>query len=359
MTSSRVSPGIIDIATNLTDCVFRGISWGGKKTHDDDFSAMLQRAAVAGVHRIIITGTSLEQSARAIHLCQQHRGLLFCTVGVHPAHAAEFLRPVEPSWNKRLDSVTISPPDEFVAPEAFKKDGTFFTLNEEIIATRRMLLQELVENNRDVVVGYGEIGLDYAELKYCPAEVQKVFFVKQLELAATLGLPLVLHSRDCGMEFAEMLQAHAPLLKNRGVVHSFTGGSEELKAVLSLGLSVGLNGSALRTRALAEAVLPVLPLERTMVESDAPWCDIRPDHYGHGFVRTNFPTTKRGKPFKAGHCIERRVEPCHVRQVLEAVCGARREILASGETDDAVEAIVLQNSLAMFWPKEHLTAKVE
>ena len=354
MATRRPQAGLVDIATNLTDCVFRGLSWGGKKLHDDDFNAMLQRAVTVGVRRIIITGTSLEQSARAIHLCKAHKGLLFCTVGVHPAHAAEFLRPVEPSWNKALDSVTMAPPPEFVAPEAFHVDGAVFTVDHSILDSRLKLLDELVSSNRDVVVGFGEIGLDYAELKYCPAAVQKLFFVKQLELAARLELPLVLHSRDCGMDFAHLVAAHRSLLSSGGVVHSFTGPPEELTMLLDLGLHVGLNGSAFRTREFSLATIPRLPVERLMLESDAPWCDLRNEHYGYPFVHTSFPTTKRGKPFKEGHCVERRVEPCHVRQVLEAYCGARRDVLSVAVDEDEIEEIVHRNSMALFWrPKSN------
>lgn len=357
MSAPRSAVGLIDVATNLTDCVFRGITWGGKRIHDDDFATVLQRAVSTGVQRIIITGTSLEQSARAIHLCRKHKGYLFCTVGVHPSHAAEFLRPVDPLWNKQLDSVTIDGPPEYVAPECLRADGTFFTVDEGVVVQRLALLEALVEKNRDVVVGYGECGLDYAELKYCPLPIQKLFFARQLELAVRLKLPLVLHSRDCGMDCVEMLQAHVtvhgPL---SGIVHSFTGSPAELTALLDIGLSIGLNGSAFRTKPFLDAILPLLPLARTVIESDAPWCDIRSVHYSYPFIETQFLTTKRGKPFRDGMCVERRVEPCHTRQVLEALCGARRAALGdvASETNDQVEETLLCNALRMFWPSEPL-----
>jgi TatD DNase family protein len=69
-------------------------------------------------------------------------------------------------------------------------------------------LRDLVEDNRDVVVAVGEMGLDYTEIDLCPKEVQMECFELQLEALAGLGLPLFLHSREVGMDFVEVLKRH-------------------------------------------------------------------------------------------------------------------------------------------------------
>ena len=84
-----------------------------------------------------------------------------------------------------------------------------------------------------------------------------------------------------------------------------------------------------------------IPAERLLLETDGPWCDIRPTHAGHQFVVSTWPTRK-GKKWEAGCCVKNRTEPCHVRQVLEVVAGAR------GEDPAALAAQVHENTVRLF-----------
>ncbi|KAG5499249.1 hypothetical protein JIQ42_04062 [Leishmania sp. Namibia] len=340
----RTPPYLVDVAANLTDCVFRGVDWNGKHLHDDDFDCVLTRAQECNVHQIIITGTSLAQSVKAIALCRRYPDRqLLCTVGVHPAHCGEFLRPLDLDEVQRVaESDTSS-----VMACCEKPTATVTAAQEEAFAQERLdYLVNLVRENRDVVVAVGEIGLDYAELTCCPREVQETYFVHQLMAFAPLQLPFLFHSRECGMSFVHHLKdtwaritsnaaatrsvAHnarfSSALRNaqlRGVVHSFNGALEEQEALLSMGLYLSVNGSAFREASLATQVMSI-PLNRLMLETDAPWCDIRPKDYGAQFVRTTFKTTKRKKPFEMGACLERRNEPCHLVQVMEEYLGCAK-----------------------------------
>ncbi|EAN79137.1 tatD related deoxyribonuclease, putative [Trypanosoma brucei brucei TREU927] len=315
-------PCLVDIAVNLTDCVFRGVDWKGRRVHDDNFDEVMRRAVEHNVGKIIITGTSLPQCVKAIRLCRRYPSVLRCTVGVHPAHCAEMTRPMD--WKAieaaAEDDVSIQVP-YYSAGE--HSDDSLHHSDE-----RMEKLVELVNENRDVVVAVGEIGLDYAELSYCPKEVQREYFIQQFRVLRTLGLPFILHSRDCGMDFVELIEEEVRSWTSEtpfvGVVHSYNGSPEEQERLLAIpGVYFSINGSAFREKERSEQVCSI-PRDRLMLETDAPWCDIRQQHYGARFLRTQFPTNRRGKPFDPTLCSERRTEPCHLRQVLEAYVGTVR-----------------------------------
>ncbi|CCW65876.1 unnamed protein product [Phytomonas sp. EM1] len=323
-------PFLVDVAVNLTDCVFRGVGWNGRRLHEEDFDHVLRRAAGEGVHQMILTGTSLPQCEKAIRLCREHPGRFFCTVGVHPAHSAEFTRPLDlaamEEFVENRGAVLLPEPNKVAIPAAEE--------DEHARAHLKHLL-ELIESSRDVVVAVGEIGLDNAELSCCPSDLQEKYFTRQLRSFAPLGLPFIFHSRDCGMRFVEVLKAAVESLPSecpplRGVVHSFNGSQEEQEALLGMGFYLSVNGSAFRTRELATRVVSGIPRNRLLMETDAPWCDIRRGDYGFQFVSTTFDTTSRKKPFVLGKCVERRNEPCHLVQVLEAYIGAAKEAAKEG-----------------------------
>lgn len=417
-------PPLIDIAVNLTDCVFVGVDWKGKQVHPSDFTHMMARAKSANVQKCLISGTSLVQCARAIRLCKTYPGTLFCTIGVHPANSSEFLVPIsdgerdyverfideekrpsktqkskiyverkEQEWNSNMPQTshtsalnptnaildyTIGTPLKFDAiPEPYLSE--WHTNKSSHFENERLqYLRLLVECNKDVVAAVGECGLDGAELEYCPFEVQQRYFIKQLEMAAELELPLFLHSRDCGMRFAEVLRpfwSSNPMghgndnceqaddknsrhpSKRSGVVHSFTGSEAELTELLQMGLHIGLNASAFRTEESAKKSVTQIPLDRLLLETDAPWCDIRRDNFGFQFIKSHYPTIKKEK-LKADHlkaegfevpCIERRNEPCHLSNVLECFVGCRNLFVSSEEvTIPSITKHLYENTVRLF-----------
>lgn len=130
--------------------------------------------------------------------------------------------------------------------------------------------------NNDRVRAIGEFGLDYERLQYCAVDVQKKWFEAQLIAAASEApdLPLFLHQRGAASDFYHIIRRNRSGFK-AGVMHSFTGTIEEAHEAIGLGLYVGINGCSLRTD-LGLRVVENIPLESMMVESDAPWCEIRP-----------------------------------------------------------------------------------
>jgi TatD DNase family protein len=154
-------------------------------------------------------------------------------------------------------------------------------------------LRELAKH--PCVAALGECGLDFNR-NYSPHPDQEKWFAAQLELACELGKPLFLHSRDAHPRFAQILRAHRERLP-RAVAHCFTGGSDELRANLDLGLYIGITGwicDERRGRHLVELVREIPP-DRLLVETDAPYLtprDLHPE-----------PRARRNEPAFLPHIV--------------------------------------------------------
>jgi TatD DNase family protein len=206
----------IDIGANLTHDSF-----------DDDRQAVIDRARGQQVLQMIVTGASIAGSAAAIELARAHPDTLFATAGVHPHHAAQ------------------------------------------LAAADLPLLRELL--TRPQVVAVGECGLDYYR-DLSPRAAQLCAFEWQLQLAAESGKPVFLHQRGAHQDFLAVLREHRPRIK-AAVAHCFTAGPSELEDYLALGLSIGITGWLCDERrgAHLQALLPRIPADRLMLETDSPY----------------------------------------------------------------------------------------
>ena len=217
------APALIDIGINLAH-----------DSYDADRDAVIARARNAGVIQMVVTGSSLASTARAIALARAHPGTLFATAGVHPHHAAE------------------------------------------LTSERRAELAALARH--DEIVAVGECGLDYFR-NFSPRAAQQQAFHRQLELALELGKPVFLHQRDAYADFIAILREHAP--RWRGVAHCFTGDAHELESCLELGLAIGITGwicDERRGTHLAP-LMPRVPADRLLLETDGPYLlprDLKP-----------------------------------------------------------------------------------
>ncbi len=238
-----------------------------------DFDAVLRRALDAGVDRIITIGTSVESSRRAVELAERCP-MIYAVVGVHPTTADEA-------------------PANAVPP-----------------------LRELAANPR--VCGIGETGLDYHRLPEGEEAVavykarQAEVFRQQLELAAELGLNVVIHQRDAWEDTLKILRPYSGRL--RGVFHCFGGTPAQAKEVLALGHLVSFTGIAtFKNGAVVRETAAAVPEDRFMVETDCPYLA---------------PVPYRGK----------RCEPAYTREVAAVVAmtrGISLESLAARTTATA------------------------
>jgi TatD DNase family protein len=207
---------LVDIGANLAHDSF-----------DDDRDEVLQRAADAGVSRIVVTGSSDESNEKAAQLAEKHPGVLWSTAGVHPHHASDY---------------------------SGDSDA---------------LIRRLATGGR--IVAVGECGLDYFR-NFSPRDAQLAAFRAQLDIAAETGLPVFLHQRDAHDDFVEMLEPMLPKL-SRAVAHCFTGEHESLREYLALGLYIGVTGwicDERRGKHLKD-IVSIVPDDRLMIETDAPY----------------------------------------------------------------------------------------
>jgi TatD DNase family protein len=253
---------VIDTHCHLTHARFSG-----------DADEAVSRGLAAGVTACVTIGTGVDDGIRARELARRHPGVVFATVGLDPFSS-------------------------HTAGAAF--DEGF-----------RALAALLAEGGFQAV---GEIGLDY-HYDLDPRPVQAERFERQLDLAVELDLPVVVHVREAHDDMAGILKAHP---RNRGVIHSFTGGPAEAARYVALGWLLAFNGvvtfkNADEVRAAARRV----PLDRMLLETDSPYLA---------------PSPKRGA----------RCEPAFVAHALEALALARAE-------DPAVlEAATTANARALF-----------
>jgi TatD DNase family protein len=192
-----------------------------------DLPAVLDRARVAGVTRIIAVATGAESSAACLSLAGRHPEVS-PTVGIHPNHIAK------------------------EAPDAWDR----------VVA--------LLADPR--VVGVGETGLD-RHWHDTPFPLQQEFFARHLEMSRRHRKPIVIHCREAEADVVAMLRtefdAHGPIV---GVMHSFVGTAETAAACLAMGLYLSFAGMlTYKNAAAVGAVAATAPLERVMVETDSPY----------------------------------------------------------------------------------------
>ena len=133
------------------------------------------------------------------------------------------------------------------------------------------IIREIAADEKCLAIG--EIGLDYHWMT-STKEVQKEFFAHQLELANALNMPVIVHDREAHGDTMELLREYKP----KGVMHCFSGSKEMAKAVVSLGMYIGLNGVVTFKNARKSLeVVKEIPLERLVLETDCPYLAPEPN----------------------------------------------------------------------------------
>jgi TatD DNase family protein len=208
---------LVDTHAHLMDPAFGG-----------DVPEVLRRASEAGVAAIVCVGYDEESSRQAIRLAETHPRIL-AAVGVHPNYAAQ------------------------AEPGAFDR------------------VSRLARHPR--VVGVGETGLDNYRA-FTPSKVQREWFVRHLDLALELDLPVIVHNRQADDQMAEILRRWSAdsAGRGRGVLHCFSGGPALLQAGLAAGFSISFAGPLTYKNAGELPLRAVeVPLDRLLVETDCPY----------------------------------------------------------------------------------------
>lgn len=212
-----------------------------------DRADVVSRARIAGVENMLLIGSNIEDSRHAIALANEFS--LVASAGIHP-HDSK-------------------------------------SANADFCQTIQSL------SSHKEVVAIGECGLDYNR-DFSPRDKQREVFAAQVALANKLNKPLYMHQRDAHHDFIAIVkEAKVP-----GVVHCFTDSEEALEAYLELGFYIGITGwlcDERRGDALRK-LLPRIPLEKLLFETDAPYL---------------LPRNIKPKP------KSRRSEPLHIEYVVE------------------------------------------
>jgi len=244
------------------------------RCYENDLEDVIDRAHAAGVKKMMIVGTTEQSSKAAVSLAEAREGI-YASIGFHPHDATD-------CTGKNLDAI------------------------------RSMVLSRKVK-------AWGEIGLDFNRM-YSPRTDQELWLIRQLEIADDLSLPLIFHERDSEGRLIEILQTH-PRHGRKGVIHCFSGNRSELEQYLSLGFHIGITGIiTLKERgASLREMTPLIPSDRLLVETDAPYLT---------------PTPERNRV--------RRNEPAFVKTVLLKLAEVR------DEDPEAIAAATWLNTCRLF-----------
>lgn len=246
---------------------------------DVDCEAVIAAAREAGASILICVGESPDAADRAREVARSHPGLIWYTAGMHP------------------------------------HDASAFDLSRDLARVRDHLVSG--------AVAIGECGLDY-HYDNSPRDVQRAVFAAQLQLAAELRKPVVVHSREAADDTAAMIH-EAAQAGVRGVLHCFTGPASLAEVALAAGWFVSFAGVVTFKKWVDDELIRSTPADRTLVESDAPYLA---------------PVPFRGK----------RNEPAHVALTLAKVAAAR------GLDVETMGELVVANTAHLFGlavPKTH------
>lgn len=252
----------IDIHCHLT---------GGEYGNVED---VLARAKENGVGLIVCSGFDLDSSYAAAELAKLYENVYF-TAGFHPSELDKY------------------------------QHGDLEKL--------RVLCQH------EKCIAVGEIGLDYHFDDNPSKETQREFFVKQMELADGLDLPIVVHSRDAAQETLALLQSHRALLKKGGLMHCYSYSAEMLTEFMELGFRFSFGGpSTFKNAKKVQECVQRIPATHILSETDCPY--LTPVPY-----RGVFPN-----------------EPKNVKYVVENMAVLRKE------NEKELQERILENAKALF-----------
>lgn len=193
-----------------------------KNDFGEELSELLADLPNKNVDRVLAVGCDLPSSEEEIALSSRY-DYIYAAVGIHPEYAAE----VPENWETELE---------------------------------RLL-------KRDKVVALGEIGLDY-HYPEPSKDVQRDVFVRQLEIAKRLDMPVIIHSRDASGDTFDILREYKP----RGVLHCFSGSAETAREVVKLGMYIGFTGVlTFKNSKKAQAACEAVPIDRLLLETDCPY----------------------------------------------------------------------------------------
>ncbi|MCL4406089.1 MAG: TatD family hydrolase [Patescibacteria group bacterium] len=268
-----MTPSLFDVHTHAEFAAFK-----------DDYQEVIRRALNRGIW-LNNVGSQKTTSEKSVMIARDYDDGVYATVGFHPIH---------------VSGGEEDPQEELSAGEEFDYD--FF--------------KNLAMDSK--VVAVGECGLDYFHLKNDAKEEQKEVFIKHIELSAEIGKPLMIHCRDAYPDLIEILRRERGRLSSDrpGISHFFTGSVADAESLLQMGFMFSFGG-AITFSGSYDEVLRKIPLEKILLETDAPYVS---------------PAPFRGK----------RNEPLYVSYVSDYIAKAK------GVASEEVARQTTENALSIF-----------
>ena len=211
---------------------------------ENEIEDVISRAKEANVGKIVCVGCDVSSCKTALELAEKFENV-YASIGIHPNNVLEYNQEVE------------------------------------------TLLRSAKENKK--VVAIGEIGLDYYDLDWQLEQIgiefpnieiskedfvakQKEIFIKQLELAKEIGLPIMIHMRDATSDTLKILEENSSFVENGGLLHCYSGSFETTMRVFNLGLFVSIGGAiTFKNSRIMPEVLEEVGIDRVTLETDCPY----------------------------------------------------------------------------------------
>jgi TatD DNase family protein len=207
----------------------------------NDLDQVIKNSIKNGVNKIICVSANVAHSIKAIEIAKKYPGVVYAAVGIHPHQT-------DPG-------------------------------NKDSIEEQIKQLKKLASNKEAVAIG--ECGLDFSETPHPEnnrSQKDQIFlFEKQIELALSLNLPVLVHSRKAFDKVLEILKKnyHASKEKLTGVFHCYSGSKSDIKKVEEIGFYFGLDGNLTYDLGL-QNVAKLIPLEKILLETDSPFLTPQP-----------------------------------------------------------------------------------
>ena len=201
-----------------------------EEAYAPDREVVIARQRESGVEAMIVPGVNAASILGILDVCRKHPGYCYAGLGFHPQDVKE-------DWQEQWT-----------------------------------VIEKAIREHRDEIVAIGEIGFDYywdTTFK----DAQREVFQRQLDLAAELNLPVMIHSREATEDTLTTLKSQITNHKSpiRGVIHCFNGSKEVALQYLNMGFYLGIGGVLTFKNCKLADTLAVVPLERIVLETDGPY----------------------------------------------------------------------------------------
>jgi len=246
-----------------------------EEAYAPDLEELIARQRESGVETMIVPGVNAASIPGILDVCRRHPGYCYAALGFHPQDVKE-------DWQEQWT-----------------------------------VIEKAIHQYRDEIVAIGEIGFDYywdTTFK----DAQREVFQRQLDLAAELNLPVMIHSREATEDTLNILKSKIINQKSpiKGVIHCFNGSKEVAQQYLQMGFYLGIGGVLTFKNCKLSETLEVVPLERIVLETDGPYLA---------------PTPHRGERNESRlmiHVAERlaQVYNCSVEHIIEVTSANARQL---------------------------------